>query len=342
MTWLTTHTNQIFDSLEKHWESQRGQRLVANALVLSFVVAFLLIELSRQRLLPGQLATLIPTNHFFAVDFTLKLLLLVELAGLIFGLAHSVANSVGKQIEILSLILLRETFKEFTHFEEPIAWEQVQPVIFSIVTEALGALIVFALIGFYYRAQRHRPLTDNMQGRASFIATKKLIALGLLVAFVGLGVHSLYQYFVVGWEVSFFANCYTVLIFADVLLVFVALRYSSTYLTVFRNSGFTIATVLIRLALIAPPPFNALLGVASAAFALGLTVAYNRFAPEMAGSAPPADLRPLQPSLFTPAVGSALSTADLRREQSDSAPQLEKPRHEAETPTRTASKFRNS
>ena len=90
-----------------------------------------------------------------------------------------------------------------------------------------------------------------------------------------------------GRMVAFFDACYTVLIFADVLLVLVSLRYSSTYHVVFRNSGFAIATVLIRLALIAPAPINALLGVSSALFALGLTVAYNAFAPVLA--APPHD-----------------------------------------------------
>jgi hypothetical protein len=273
--------NQLFDTLESRWESQRGQRLVANGLIVSFVIAFLVIEFSRQGWLSGWLATLIPTNHFYAVDFTFKLLLVWELAGLIFGLAHSVANSVGKQIEILSLILLRETFKEFTNFDEPIAWEQVQPALIPIVAEALGALVIFVLVGFYYRVQRHRPLTDNTQGRASFVTTKKFIALGLLVAFLALGLYSIQQYFLARRNVAFFENCYTVLIFADVLLVFVALRYASTYVIVFRNSGFTIATVLIRLALIAPPPFNALLGIGSALFALGLTVAYNRFLPEL-------------------------------------------------------------
>ena len=50
---------------------------------------------------------------------------------------------------------------------------------------------------------------------------------------------------------------------------------------VFRNSGFAGATVLIRLALSAPPYVNSGLAVASMLFALGLLVAYNRFrAPE--------------------------------------------------------------
>ena len=83
---------------------------------------------------------------------------------------------------------------------------------------------------------------------------------------------------------SIFAGFYTVLIFSDVLIVLVSLRFSTTYAVFFRNSGFTVATVFIRLALAAAPPWNAALGVGSALFALGLTMAYNRFPPERTGT----------------------------------------------------------
>jgi len=281
MRWLFTQIGRFFDVLEEHWEGAYGQRQIANLLVFSFVGGMVVIELSRQGWLPPWLADLVPTNHFYAVDFTFRLLLVAELIELTFGLAHSVANSVGKQIEILSLILLRETFKEFTHFNEPIEWVQVEPVILSIVADAAGALVVFVILGFYYHMQRHRAITEDAQSQASFITAKKIIALGLLAAFMLIGVYSLQQYLLVGENIPFFDACYTVLIFADVLVVLVSLRYSSTYAVVFRNSGFAIATVLIRLALIAPPPFNAVLGVGAALFALGLTVAYNRFAPQL-------------------------------------------------------------
>lgn len=278
--------SDLFDRLEERWEGARGQRLIADLLVLSFLGGIVVIEANRQGILPGSLAALLPTNHFYAVDFTLKLLLIAELMGLVFGLAHSVANSVGKQFEILSLILLRETFKNFTAFDEPITWAQVEPVLLPMLTDAAGALLIFVAIGFYYRVQRHRPITGDAQTRASFIAAKKLVALGLLAAFLLIGFHALDQYFRLGRETSFFDACYTVLIFADVLLVLVSLRYASTYAVVFRNSGFAIATVLIRLALIAPPPVNALLGIGAAIFALGLTVAYNTLATSMQAPAP--------------------------------------------------------
>lgn len=275
---LLSGVENLFDVLEHFWENERTQRHVATLLIISFMVSLLVIELRRRDLLAGPLFELIPTNHFYAVDFTFKLLLIVELAGLIFGLAHSVANSVGKQIEIFSLILLRETFKEFTAFDEPITWMQAEPAIVSIVAEASGALIVFVILGFYYRRQRHRPITEIEADLARFIRAKKIVALILLVVFISVGLLSM-QAFFMGDSIPFFDAIYTVLIFVDVLLVLISLRYSTTYHVVFRNSGFAVATVLIRLALIAPPPVNALLGIASALFALGLTEAYNTFAP---------------------------------------------------------------
>jgi hypothetical protein len=75
-----------------------------------------------------------------------------------------------------------------------------------------------------------------------------------------------------------------VLIFTDILVVLVSLRYSSEYRVVFRYSGFAAATVLIRLALTAPPYVNAALGFGAALFALGLTLAYNAFSPVLAPS----------------------------------------------------------
>ena len=45
----------------------------------------------------------------------------------------------------------------------------------------------------------------------------------------------------------------------------------------FRNSGYALSTLLIRLALTAPPFFNVLIGVVSIIFALLLTVVYDKF-----------------------------------------------------------------
>ena len=49
-----------------------------------------------------------------------SLILVMELMSLIFVIPASLSISIGKQFEILTLILLRNAFKELTTLEEPV------------------------------------------------------------------------------------------------------------------------------------------------------------------------------------------------------------------------------
>lgn len=246
---------------------------------------FVLIELSRQGLLPSPFGEIIPRNHFAAVDLAFRFLLLVEVVSLVFVLADSVARSVGKQFELLSLILVRKAFLKFSALEEPIVWAEASDVLLRMVSDAGGALLVFVVVGFYYRVQRHQRITADEEEQDSFVQAKKVVALVLLFAFAALGVHSL-QRQMAGQPYSFFEVFYLLLIFSDVLIVLIAFRYSTSFRVLFRNSGFAISTVLIRLALTAPPYLDAAIGVGAALFALGISIAYHRFADDMAFEEP--------------------------------------------------------
>ncbi|MFH7320517.1 hypothetical protein ACHHRT_07875 [Desulfurivibrio sp. D14AmB] len=272
-----------FDLLEKGWESPTGHRRASLFLVTFFLGAILLIEGNRQGWLPLPLAALIPRNHLVAIEWAFTMVLVLEVVGLTLALSKSVTISVGKQLEILSLILLRNTFKEISHLDEPLLWSQVEPALLPMVSSAAGALVIFVVLGFYYRVRRPYPLGGESEERVRFILTKKGIALLLLAGFVLIVTYDLWHYLSQGKPESVFEKFYTLLIFTDVLLVLISLRYSGGYLGAFRNSGFAVVTVLIRLALIAPPLLGALLGGGTALFALGIIYAYNFFKSELSG-----------------------------------------------------------
>jgi hypothetical protein len=221
----------------------------------------------------------VPLNHFHAVNLAFTLLLLFEVIALVFNLAESVSYSLGKQFEILSLILIRQAIKELTTFQEPVDWTQVKPALLEMGSLASGALVIFVVLGFYYRSQKRLAITLDTHDKASFIAIKKLISLSLFVLFILIGAVDLVHYFSGQAIYPFFEIFFTVLIFSDILMVLISLRYSSTYSFVFRNSGYAVATVFIRLALTSPNHVSVLLGVGAAVFALGVTLAYNAFAP---------------------------------------------------------------
>jgi hypothetical protein len=287
---LLSQAERVFDALQGRWTSHGASRATGTLLAVAFLAALAVIELNREGWLPSSLASRLPTNHFYAVDLALTLLLFFEVIALVFTLAQSVSSSVGKQFEILSLILIRQTFKEFTAFPEPVSWEHVRPAILPMAAVSFGALLIFVVLGFYYRSQRHQPLSADPDDRWSFGATKKLVAMALFTLLALIGLVDLIRGLRGDAVYPFFETFYTVLIFSDVLLVLVSLRYSSTYAIVFRNSGFAVSTVFLRLALTSPHHIKALMGLGAALFALGLTVAYNHFAPsldERGAAAPP-------------------------------------------------------
>jgi len=276
----------LFDWLEARWEGPRMRRAVAVLLVVVYLVALATIELARQGLLPPAVAAALPRSHFQAIGLAFYLLLSYEVVGLVFGLARSVSNAAGKQLEIFSLILLRHAFEVFSHLDEPLRWEELSPRVLQMLSDAGGALAIFVVLGFYYRVQRHQPAPGELVDRRSFIAAKKHIALVLLIVFAAMG-GRVVAFAVLGQSGHpFFEPFYTLLIFADILVVLLSLRYSATYQVVFRNSGLAVATVLMRVALEATPYVNAALGLGAALLALALSAAYNAFGPRPAAEAP--------------------------------------------------------
>lgn len=267
----------IFDPLHAWWESEANRKVVTILLVSVFIVSLGLIEANRQGLLPAHLSAVVPLSHFHAINAAFTLVLLVEVIGLIFVLPCSVSKSVGKQFEILALILLRNSFKELVHLPEPIQLgTDIMPVV-RIFSDGLGALIIFILLGLYYRQQRHRTELMTGESRYRFVAAKKLVALSLLAVFVSLGFYGGWDYLFGDKTFAFFPTFYTVLIFSDILLVLISHQFLPTFHAILRNSGYAVSTLLLRLSLTAPPYYDAAIGVGAAVFALALTWTYNTF-----------------------------------------------------------------
>ncbi len=293
MATLMQRTAALFDRLEEAWESRTTRHALSAILMISFFGALVLIELSRQGMLVGMPDPFnrIPTNHFYAIDVAFTLFLVFELGSLVFGLATSVSDAAAKQFEVFSLILLRQSFKELVQFsEEPIQWSlsdvTSREAVQLVLADATSALLIFAAIGFFYQLQRRRRITESDVELRQFIAAKKGVAFVLLVVFVGMGGYAVYDLLATKGAYPFFDAFYTVLIFSDVLIVLLSLRYSSTFHVVFRNSGFAAATVMIRLALAGPRYVDGVIGVGAALYMVGLLAAYNRFAPVLEAAEP--------------------------------------------------------
>lgn len=269
---------RVFDRLHKFWSGETTHKTVSAFLVLIFLASLAVIELNRQGLLPPGLSARVPHSHYMAINLAFLLVLIMEIMGMIFVLPSSMSRALGKQFQILAMIFLRNTFKELSVLPEPISLSHHNEVLWHILSYGFGAVVIFALLGVYSAMQKNLdkalapgPSLDR------FIAAKKSTALSMLAAFCGMGLYNLFLKITGQPELHFFQSFYTLLIFSDVLMVLLAQIFLPQFPAVFRNSGYALSTLLIRLSLTAPAYFDVLIGLSSMILAVCITLVYNKF-----------------------------------------------------------------
>mgnify|MGYP004058515289 FL=1 len=181
-----------------------------------------------------------------------SIILIAEVYLLVYYLPTSFARSLGKQIEIVALIEIRSVFKDLDNTSNW-PWEA------AFFPHLLSAMVLGgALVWFYHLLPRQVARIEE-QELARFVDFKTALAGLLSLALVGLSVFSLGAWVM---EIAttpdhlhsdlnsiFYDEFFTALILVDVLLLVVSFRYSDDFGLVLRNSGFVVATILLRRAL---------------------------------------------------------------------------------------------
>lgn len=275
---LLSICTSLFDRFRSFWRRETTHKTVSAMLALIFLVSLAVIELNRRDMLPPFLAVQVPQSHYMAINLAFLLVLIMEIVGMIATLPSSMSRALGKQFEILALIFLRNAFKELSVLPEPISLDHHNEVLWHILSYGFGAVAIFAMLGLYTAMQKR--LDKALAPGPSlnrFIAAKKTVALFMLTIFFGMGAYNMVLKLTGQPAFHFFQSFYTVLIFSDVLMVLLAQIFLPQFPAVFRNSGYALATLLIRLSLTAPVYLSVLIGLSSVMLAVFLTLVYNRF-----------------------------------------------------------------
>ena len=122
--------------------------------------------------------------------------------------------------------------------------------------DLLGFLILFLLIFLFNRSKQRlskKPVNDIRLQR--FISSKKIVSVTLfgvlgLMLLSSLGnwiINFINEKSVLNIDSLFFNQFFTLLILADVVILLISFRYTEEYSKLIRNTGFIIATILIRL-----------------------------------------------------------------------------------------------
>lgn len=267
----------LYDRIVFFWQSPKTQHKASIIILLIFLWALASIEINREGLLPENLSKIVPTNHFRAISLAFTFILCIELVALVLSISQSLSKSVGKQFEVMALILLRNAFKELSYLPEPISLTDAPQHLYVIGLAAFTSLGIFICLGVYNRMPKHTKYIYSPKERIKYINAKKMVALFLLFLLTVVAIRDLFIHITTGKDVAFFETVYTILIFADILIVLVAQRFMPTFNAIFLHSSSVVATLIMRLSLSASSPWNVIGALFSGIYILAVTWATTYF-----------------------------------------------------------------
>ena len=185
-----------------------------------------------------------------------SILLAYEVYQLIRAIPESFSTAVGKQFEIVTLLVVRDIFKRLSEVQVDGDWV-VDTDLKLIIVECFTFIILFTT-SLIYRANSSVDTKVDFRNDelADFVKNKQKIAVFLLLTYFIIALFSFSNWMISVSEgdgmVSrdiFFLDFFTVLILADILILLISYGYSTDFTNLARNTGFILSTVILRVAI---------------------------------------------------------------------------------------------
>ncbi len=259
----------------------------ATHLLAIFAVDLGLVEFERE----SQLLT----DPIAAIYTPFSFILVYEVYLLVFYLPQSVTVYVGKQYEIITLIIIRRIFKDLANIELSPDWFRNQDdlILTGDLTASIllfGLIYLFNRLGHVHDAEGRLSVDPSGQSKRlrRYIRIKLAIATCLVPVIVAMAIWSFSSWFL---EVVsddglssgefkdinkiFFEDFFKMLIIVDVLLLLISFFNTDQFHKIIRNSGFVISTILIRLSFSVEGLVSTILIVVAVLFGLSVLWVHN-------------------------------------------------------------------
>ena len=282
----------IFDALDSPAVLAWLERLVVTGAAVGFLVHLIVIGIAR--LFPDLPQTLfegIDESPLHAVYTPFSVILFYEVMLLVFALAASHTGEISKQYQIISLIVVRGVFKDIGGFHNLENWLAEPAAVKAVLIDMAGAVLMFLIVTGFTLLRHVTPKMTTHRDLEGFIQLKKAVAVLLLVVLVTLALVNLASWAglveqlpsVLGpppidVDLFFFPRFFEFMIFTDVFLLIVSLAYYDRYEYVFRNAGFVISTILLRVSLSTPKPYDVALALIAMLYGLAVLGVFACFA----------------------------------------------------------------
>lgn len=257
----------LFDRILGHRANEALRTGCVRTAILGFLLHLLLCLLYQLSLIDFSSETSQLFDSYLDALYTpFSIFLAYEVYELIRTIPDSFTNSIGKQFEIITLLVVRDILKRLSDIDASVG-STIDESITTLAVECLAFLILFLTALFFTSHKRETSITTNdSDGLEKFISQKKQLAILLLVLYIFTAIYSLssWTYNVFEGDGStnrtiFFLDFFTVLIMADILILLVSYQHITDFSHLARNTGFILSTVILRVAIASPGISGAIL-----------------------------------------------------------------------------------
>lgn len=251
---------------------------------IGFIIHLFIIFLNNNNLVDlSIIESNLLTNPISALYTPFSFILVYEAFLLIYYIPRSFTTAVGKQYEIISLIVIRKIFGDIPLIDLNANWIE-NPNNLQLIYDLVGILVIFFLIFLFRKTKDNLPVKSVSEKLDRFIASKKLVSIILLPLLAGICFLSFLSWyngvfvnesFDQDLNYLFFNEFFTLLIVVDVFILLLSFQYTERYSQLIRNTGFIISTILLRLSFSATGLASIVLIISGIVFGLLILLIYN-------------------------------------------------------------------
>jgi hypothetical protein len=284
----------LYQKLLSEETKRKFERIILVIAIASFLIHLGIIYLVDFGFIRLDSPSELLKNPIAAIYTPFSFILVYEVYLLIHYLPKSITTYIGKQYEIITLIIIRRLFKDLSTLSLSSDWFKIKYDL-QFTYDLVASVLLFFLIFIYYSESKKRYRTDLIDKHQSvsiekFIMLKKVLATALVPVLIYVAFYSFITWLigtinpVVNTEISFkninnifFEQFFTILIIADVILLLFSFFHTDEFHKVIRNSGFIISTILIRLSFSVGGLLNTVLILSAIVFGLLILIIHNKF-----------------------------------------------------------------
>lgn len=290
-------TQKLFDFFYSKLLSEntkhKSEKFFVSIAIISFLLHLLIIGLVDFNIIQIKGHSSLLSNPIAAIYTPFSFILIYEVYLLVYYLPKSTTIYIGKQYEIITLIIIRRIFKDLSKLEFNENWYYSKMNI-NFGVDLLATIILFYLIYLFYKLNKINETNQTKIQKTisvtNFIKLKNVFAMVLIPIFLIMSIYSLshwiYESFfsitelvkkIKNVNTIFFDEFFTVLILVEVLILLFSFFLTDKFSKVIRNSGFIISTILIKLSFGTEGILNTILIIIAVLFGVIILAIHNKY-----------------------------------------------------------------